>query len=133
MALVKIKNSSFFKETGKTIKNTSFLQMFDVLKDNSNNTKMLNIWKSYKILHSEDLLCYFELYVVKENDWFENISYEKYETTDYWWVIAMFNQIENPFETLIPRWKNICTEKWIFTDSIKWYEGNKRVIIWVMV
>lgn len=102
MALVKVKNSSFFQETGKTLKNTSFLQMFDILKDNKNNIKMLNIWKSYRILHSEDLLCYFELYVVKDNDWLENISYDHYGTVDYWWVIAMFNQVENPFETLVP-------------------------------
>lgn len=102
MALITLKNTSFSQETGRELDSTSFLQMFDILKDEKNQTKMLNIWKSYKILYSEDMLCYFELYVVKENDWWENISYEKYGTVDYWWVVAMFNQTENPFEALVP-------------------------------
>lgn len=65
-------------------------------------TKLLNIWRSYKILYSDELLCYFDLYVVKENDWWENISYHVYNTVEYWWVIAMFNRAENPFEALVP-------------------------------
>jgi len=28
------------------------------------------------------------------------ISYKVYGTVDYWWVICLFNQIQNPFEEL---------------------------------
>lgn len=111
MALIKLKNSSFSNETGRSLSNKSYIQMFNILKDISNNNKMLNIWKSYKILHSEEMLCYFELYVVKDNDWFDNISYEKYETPDYWWIVAMFNNVENPFETLEPGQKLYILKK----------------------
>ena len=102
MALIKIDNeTTFMQETGRELSRGSYLQMFDILKDEHNN-KLLNIWKSYQIIYSEDILSYFELYVVQEDDWWENISYRVYGSEEYWWIIALTNKIENPFETLEP-------------------------------
>jgi len=36
-------------------------------------------------------------YTIKDTDTPEKISYDLYRTTDFWWVIFIFNNIQNPF------------------------------------
>ena len=36
-------------------------------------------------------------YNIKENETLEQVSYKVYETIDYWWIVAIFNDITNPF------------------------------------
>ena len=43
---------------------------------------------------------YFTKYVVREKAFWDNIAYEVYNKVEYWWIIAFFNDIQNPFETL---------------------------------
>jgi len=43
---------------------------------------------------------YIETYVIKSGDHLKSISYRKYGTIDFWWIIAKVNGIEdvlNPF------------------------------------
>lgn len=101
MPLIKT-DKSFYQQTGHDLKKSSYLQLFNILKNTDNNRNMLNIWKTYITIHGSELLSYTDLYIVKDNDWWENISYEKYGTPDYWWILPLINKIENPFETLIP-------------------------------
>ena len=36
-------------------------------------------------------------YDIKENETIEQVSYKVYDTIDYWWIVAVFNDITNPF------------------------------------
>lgn len=90
-----------FKEiTGRKISNTSLLNQFNILKD-ENGDYLFNIWKNYKIddevKENEDNV---SMYSVSDSSFWENIAYELYENENLWWVIAMTNDVINPFEEL---------------------------------
>jgi len=90
-----------FKEiTEYRLKNTSLLHQFNLLRDENGNI-LLNIWKSYdiidKIKNNEDYISYYD---VNDNDWWDDISYDRYENENLWWVIALANDVINPFEEL---------------------------------
>lgn len=93
------KTDKSFKElTGQSLDNNSILNMFDILQDSDNNY-LINIFKSYilddRLLENPDL---FHLYTIKNDDWWDQISYKYYGTPKLWWLITMVNRINNPFE-----------------------------------
>jgi hypothetical protein len=45
---------------------------------------------------------FYDSYEVGEEEWWDNISYYHYETPGFWWVVALMNNIQNPFEELEP-------------------------------
>ncbi|HSH50599.1 MAG TPA: hypothetical protein VK982_02645, partial [Bacteroidales bacterium] len=67
-------------EYPRSLATSSMLRMYNVLQD-WDDTKFLNIFKSFevnnKILEKQDI---FDLYVVDEDDWWDNISYRFYGT-----------------------------------------------------
>lgn len=93
--------NNFKKETGYNLKSTSFLNLFNILKE-WNNEKFLNIWRTYSINTTNANIKYFETYKLEDNDWWENIAFKYYGNVNLWWVIAMFNNINNPFEEMEP-------------------------------
>jgi hypothetical protein len=101
MAVTKI-DQTFFEETGNRLSSVSYLKLFNMLQD-SDNTKYLNIWKSFTL--NEDVTddtVFYETYEVSNDDWWDNIAYYYYESPGLWWIIAMMNDIVNPFEELEP-------------------------------
>lgn len=94
--------STLSQEINMTVASSSQLSMFNVLSEIESNTKILNIWRSYTIRDNvKDSIVYFDTYVVESSDWWENISAKIYGTVNYWWTIALVNNITNPFEELI--------------------------------
>mgnify|MGYP000683358189 CR=1 FL=1 len=92
-------NQSFKETTGKRLTNTSQLKLFDLLQDLQDNEKFINIFKSYIVSESNfDDERYYEIHEVDHSDWLDEISYKYYETDNLWWLIAMTNNIVNPFE-----------------------------------
>lgn len=93
---------SLSQELNKNIAASSQLTMFNVLNEIESNTKLLNIWRSYTIRDNvKDSIVYFDTYIVESTDWWENISAKIYGTVNYWWTIALVNNVTNPFEELI--------------------------------
>jgi len=95
------KTDKTFKEIiGRRISNTSLLNQFDILKD-ENGEYLFNIWKNYKITddikENEDNI---SMYDVPHESFWENIAYNLYENENLWWLIAMTNDVVNPFEEL---------------------------------
>lgn len=90
---------TFREITNKRLRNTSPIKMFNILRDLKDNEMFVNIFRSYNInestFNNERL---YETHQVTSTDWLDNISYEYYETDALWWVIAMTNNIVNPFE-----------------------------------
>ena len=95
--------SNFNEYTKQNLSNSSQLKLFTILDDVSNNTYYLNIFRSYIInMSSLNNNSFYELYEVDNNDWLDNISYKFYNTPQLWWVIAIVNNITNPFEEIYP-------------------------------
>lgn len=79
---------------------SSMLRMYNVLQD-WDGEKFLNIFKSFEInpetLEKQDV---YDLHIVDEDEWWDNISFKFYDTPYFWWTIALINNTENPFESL---------------------------------
>ena len=91
-----IKNNNFVD-----IEVDSLLSKYQVLEILNNNEKYYNIWRNWKLSVENKLdYMYFDIYIVKEKAFWENISYEVYNTINYWWILAIFNDVFNPFESL---------------------------------
>ncbi len=99
-------NKSFSEVTNMRLASNSYLNMFNILK-NHHNEYFLNIFKSYVVdkglLDNED---YFHFYQAEEEDWWENIADKYYGTPTLWWLVALANEVQNPFEEMGPG-KNI--------------------------
>ena len=91
-------DKSFKEVTGNRLSNTSYLNLFPKYKF---DYEFLNIFRTY-ILNNDIIndTSYYEIYEVQHNDWLENISWKYYESPYLWWIIAIANDIYNPFEYL---------------------------------
>jgi len=89
-----------YKEiSGKRLNNFSQLQKFNILKNN--NEYLYNIFINYEISDSvknnEDYVSYYD---VPHDEWWENVAYNYYENENLWWILALTNDVVNPFEEL---------------------------------
>jgi len=101
MAVTEYIDESFSELTGVEKNTFSFLRLFNVLLDNDRETKFLNIFRSY--LSNDSIfsdISFFETYEVSNGEYWDNVSYNLYGTSYLWWVIALLNNISNPFEEL---------------------------------
>jgi len=94
-------DTTYYDETGRRMNSTSFLNLFDILLDTDRSTKFMNIFKSYVVNDqvTTDIL-YYDSYEVEDDAWWDDISWRLYETPHLWWVIALMNDVVNPFEEL---------------------------------
>ena len=114
--MIKNTNSKFNEETGIRLSSVSQLRLFNILKD-WDETKFLNIWRAYD-LNTEGLerMSMFIHHKVDDNDWWDSISKTYYGSENLWWVIALFNEVNNPFEELeAGKTINILKENYLYT------------------
>ena len=93
--------SSYFEETEIRLSNTSQLKLFPIFLDNDRETKFLNLFRSYKL--NEDVqtdVVFFGSYEVSNDEFWDDIAYKLYGIPQLWWVIALINNVVNPFEEL---------------------------------
>lgn len=89
----------FSELTNQKLKNTSLLKLHRPLIDLDDKTNFINIFRSYITnLSIIDSSRYYTYHEVGNNEWLDVISYQYYETDNLWWVIALVNNIVNPFE-----------------------------------
>lgn len=101
MAVTTYTDETFFELTGVQKNTYSFLRLFNTLLDEDRETKFLNIFRSY--IANENIfsdIAFFETYEVSNGEYWDNVSYNLYKTPFLWWVIALLNNISNPFEEL---------------------------------
>lgn len=104
MASTKVEES-FFELTGNNLQNTSMLKLFNILLDEDRETKFMNIFKTLRVNTDVKTDIYsFDTYEVEGDAqaFWDNISYDLYGTPFLWWIVALFNDIVNPFEELEP-------------------------------
>jgi hypothetical protein len=102
MSVTPYTEKSFFELTGNEINSLSLLRLFNVLLDNDRETKFMNIFRSY-IINEGALqdVSFYTTYNVSNGDNWDNVSYNIYKNPHLWWIIALFNNIVNPFEDLV--------------------------------
>jgi len=101
MSVTTYNKESFFELTGVEKSTYSFLRLFNTLLDEDRETKFLNIFRSY--IGNENIfsdIAFFDTYEVSNGEYWDNVSYNLYETPYLWWVIALLNNTVNPFEEL---------------------------------
>ena len=94
---------NFYELTNHFLSNSSQLNLFPIMFDQSKNEYYLNIFRCY-ILNDEvqrNILFYLT-HEVSDSDWLDTISDHYYGTPSLWWLVAMINNINSPFEDLIP-------------------------------
>ena len=101
MAVTTYTEKSFFQLTGNRKESYSILKLFNILLDSDRQTKFLNLFRSYIINDAITTdVAFFNTYEVANGEYWDNISYNIYETPYLWWVIALINNIVNPFEEI---------------------------------
>lgn len=91
---------SYYELTGKRITNISQMKLFSILRD-SDKTPFMNIWRTFTL--NEDItsdVSYYDSYSVGSDEWWDNIANDIYGTPYLWWIVALMNDVTNPFEEL---------------------------------
>jgi len=101
MAVTEYTDENFYELTDKQINNFSFLRLFNILLDEDRETKFMNIFRSY-ILNDSVFTetAFYNTYKVANGEFWDNISYNLYDTPYLWWILAILNNTVNPFEEL---------------------------------
>ena len=77
------------------------MRLFNILLDEDRETKFMNIFRSYiindAVFTETD---FYNTYEVSNGEFWDNISWNIYETPYLWWVLAILNNTVNPFEEL---------------------------------
>ncbi len=98
--MVEVVTEDFYESTGHKLSSTSFLKLFNILKDDDDNL-FLNIFRTFSINETTmSSVLNYQTYEVDEGDFIENISYDLYENLNLWWLILLSNSIVNPFEDI---------------------------------
>ncbi|NCD00176.1 MAG: hypothetical protein EOL95_10815 [Bacteroidia bacterium] len=77
--------TEYRKLTNQTLGNSSQLKLFKIGNEISNNTKYLNIFRSY-ILNKSNLnkSSFYDLYEVDNDDWLDTIAFKVYGSPALW-------------------------------------------------
>ena len=84
---------------------SSFMNLFKkiVYDKMQNPNPTLDIWDAYVISpFYKNELQYFQLYTVTANDTWVSLANSFYNDQRLWWVIPLFNDIEDPFLVMDP-------------------------------
>jgi hypothetical protein len=96
-------DKTFSEVTNIDLPSTSQLRLFNIMLDEDQSTKFLNLFKTLKVNDEilNDISLFSTYHVEGESQAFwDNISYDLYGTPLLWWVVALFNDVVNPFEEL---------------------------------
>lgn len=102
MAIVKAKKS-FFDVTKQRLKTSSRLNTYNIFRITETNQFFLNHFRHFEFSDDvKDNNAYWDIHIALEDEWWDNISYQFYGTSFYWYLICELNDIINPYEELVP-------------------------------
>jgi hypothetical protein len=94
---------NFYELTQHYLSNSTELNLYPIMFDSSNNEYFLNIFRAYIVNEdAQNTVLYYLTHEVSDSDWLDTISNQYYGIPQLWWVIALMNNIQNPFEELCP-------------------------------
>lgn len=94
-------DTTFYKSTGKRLSSISSLKLYPIFLDNDRETKFLNLFRSYRL--NEDVITnvvFYDTYEVSNNEYWDDVAFNLYGIPQLWWVVALINNVVNPFEEL---------------------------------
>ena len=99
---IKKSGRRYRKITGKRLSLSSRLNVYNILFETADNSYFLNIFRNFTVLDNiKENNVYFDLYEAEDDDWWDNISYQYYDTERLWWLVCEMNNIVNPYEELV--------------------------------
>ncbi len=94
---------NFYQLTGHYLSNSTEVNLFPIMVDFSSNEYFLNIFRVYTINEAvQNSVLFYVTHEVDSTDWLDTISMKYYGIPNLWWVIALVNGFNNPFEDLEP-------------------------------
>jgi len=101
MAVTTVEDQTFYELTGFKVEDTSQLKLFNILSDHD-TTMFMNIWRTFSLNEDTSIdVMFYDTYEVGSDAWWDNISQDIYGTPSLWWIIALMNDVVNPFEELL--------------------------------
>ena len=94
-------DTTYYKSTGKRLSSVSALKLYPIFLDSDRLTKFLNIFRSYRL--NEDVISdvvFYDTYEVANDEYWDGIAFNIYGIPQLWWIIALINNVVNPFEEL---------------------------------
>ena len=99
---IKKSSKTYIQTTGKILGNSSRLNIYNIFRITETGQSFLNHFRSFEIVSGvKNDNAYFDPYTVLEDDWWDNISYQSYGTSSYWYLLCLTNDVVNPYEELI--------------------------------
>jgi hypothetical protein len=96
-------DQTFYQLTNHFLSNSSEINLFPIMYDRAANEHFLNIFRCYVLNDTvQNNILFYLTHEVSDSDWLDTISDKYYGTPTLWWVIAMINNMTNPFEGLEP-------------------------------
>ena len=99
---IKTTDKKYLDITGQRLSTSSRLNIYNIFRITETNQYFLNHFRSFEVIatvKSNDM--FFDLYVVLEDEWWDNISNKFYDTPYFWYLICSINDVVNPYEELI--------------------------------
>ncbi len=94
-------NKIYTEITNINLISSSRLNTYNNLKITETNQYFLNIFKTFELPRSvKDDDTFFNKHICLDTEWWDNISYEYYNTSYYWYILCELNDVVNPFESL---------------------------------
>ena len=98
---IKRTNKTYRDITNINLQSNSRLNAYNPLNVTETNQFFLNVFKYFEIpRYIKDNDAYFTKHVCGDSEWWDNISYEYYKTSYFWYVLCEFNDVVNPYESL---------------------------------
>ena len=100
MEVTTVEDQTFYELTGFKVEDTSQLKLFNILSDHD-TTMFMNIWRTFSLNEDTSIdVMFYDTYEVGSDAWWDNISQDIYGTPNLWWIVALMNNVVNPFEEL---------------------------------
>ena len=98
---IKKTDKTFTDVTNIILPSNSRLNVYNNLNITETNQYFLNVFKYYEIPRSiKDNDAYFTKHTCGDSEWWDNISYEYYTTSYFWYILCELNDVVNPYESL---------------------------------
>lgn len=90
---------NFYEITRHYLPNSSQLNLFNILYDADNREYFLNIFRNYIVNeNAQTNILYYLQHEIDNSEFPDTISNQYYQIPFLWWIIALFNDVKNPFE-----------------------------------
>jgi hypothetical protein len=94
---------TFNQLTDHFLSNSSEINLFPIMYDQAKNEYFLNIFRCYVLNDAvQNNILFYLTHEVSDSDWLDTIATTYYGTPNLWWLVAMINNMMNPFEGLEP-------------------------------